>query len=1314
MAPRSFPRRDVATSSRRSRRSRPARTSPTRPSPMTAEPLERRLLLAADGLDARQTAALLRGVATLADQLAFVQDTGVLAERAVGLEQPIGTLVAVGDELRTGLVDPLRGLLVGDMSVAEVEQAFRDAALVDDAAANFLSISSVSTATEGATLWIEVTLAGRRDLPRYTLDVGQSPSSIAGSESLGDRGLRLGTLEADVAVGFTGGLAFGIDRTPGLAAEQAVSIKIGDAVRVFASGSHTVAGGNPLVDVAASFGAVRLGPAKVDVAFDIAAELSLTTGDVPVALGTLVAADPGSLLAMAAAADSVFDVSIPFTLAVGGFEETGDPLTLGLAAADLFHAADEPTGLDFVFPTLTPLDGTSGFSFAQFGDVSSSDLAAFVGALRQIVPELLGAFELPVVELPLRDLFTATASIDTLVEAIRGPGGLPAYDTIDDLVDRLGAILGTGGTPLPAAQSAIRWNAAAHGLEFTLPLEYDAAPVSRSFDAAGLLPAGLPIDVAGRGTATFDLDAGLAISGGILASSAPGLPNRTLDPSSLLADVLADFDADALIAGDDFVVTLRDGSQIGIDLNPVLDANADGIFDAGLTFGTIRDAITKAGAGKLTAGFTGGRFTLADTTTGGTPFSVRRGEHGDEVSLAALTLGLAVAPTDTGVLEGVSLAVSSIQDRVYLSSGVVTSAGGAPGAAMITLDVTLDGGAAIGPLSLSVYEGIAAVSAALTVSLAHPGADADGRITLQEIAEAGGPGQVVTHSVAAPAADGVFQLKPTPTALEAAFEIGTYESAPLVTRPVSATVPYFFLEPIGTAASTWEFVVSPSEKLRQMIDGLPGLSMADLPDMFELFVGELETLSFWNVDIPLVGLSLGDLFAFRDVVLAFPDLDIGGLLGLPDFGGGDGSSFTWPALSFGSFGDGFLDEFTLRLPTLDGLDIDLFSLRSLSWDLEALMTEWEGWTHGDLDFDLDFLGRLRNWGIAAGAAFDPVFELPDVDFGSLPDALGGLVDFLSGLSFRVGDIDVSFGLGGFGSLLDAAFDLAFPDIDFPGLDLTVTQVSTAGLGGRLLFDLVVDIDWRRTIDFTALDLDVGGLPIPLTLEGDGDLVLALGGSFGTRLGWDLATSTPVFDLERTTVDVTAAIASTAAAATPGFILEAAIGGMSAIAIGGDGAGQRRATLTLSDPRDADPSDGLTPARFAYGLDAASGAMKAEAFATLAADLPLYVAGLEHLGSITLAGTLDTTATPPFDVDYAYVPEYRPAGGDRGGEPYYGSIGDILAAATFNPEFWKELICQFTTTLTNGVANDFLGRLPFLGSFGFFTGDTPKVTFFEDI
>jgi hypothetical protein len=176
------------------------------------------VLAAAASLDATQTAALLRGIEVFTLELRGVQESDVLGEPAVALGQPLGTLIHVGDEFRHGLAAPLAPLLAGfagSKTAAEIETALQDAARADNASGDAFSFTRVASSivpTDGRdVLWFDLDVAIDKPLPRYQLDLGQRPSAIEGAESLLDRGLRLGTLEADVTAAVAGRVPFGVD-----------------------------------------------------------------------------------------------------------------------------------------------------------------------------------------------------------------------------------------------------------------------------------------------------------------------------------------------------------------------------------------------------------------------------------------------------------------------------------------------------------------------------------------------------------------------------------------------------------------------------------------------------------------------------------------------------------------------------------------------------------------------------------------------------------------------------------------------------------------------------------------------------------------------------------------------------------------------------------------------------------------------------------------------------------------------------------------------------------------------------------------------
>ena len=82
----------------------------------------------------------------------------------------------------------------------------------------------------------------------------------------------------------------------------------------------------------------------------------------------------------------------------------------------------------------------------------------------------------------------------------------------------------------------------------------------------------------------------------------------------------------------------------------------------------------------------------------------------------------------------------------------------------------------------------------------------------------------------------------------------------------------------------------------------------------------------------------------------------------------------------------------------------------------------------------------------------------------------------------------------------------------------------AGPTGQILFDIEIDFAGvKRSFDFSALDIEVGGDTLPLAITGTGQLQYAFGGTFTTRIGWDFTTHSPILVAEATQADLTAAI-----------------------------------------------------------------------------------------------------------------------------------------------------------------------------------------------
>ncbi|MFM8415518.1 MAG: hypothetical protein ACKOCX_12435, partial [Planctomycetota bacterium] len=1297
-------------------------------------------MLAVDTLTPAQAWALLRGVEVFTEQVSAMQLQGALAEQAVGIAQPIGTIFSVGDELRRHVAEPLAADLRG-------VQGALTPALVQAAIDALSPVAAVAIRDPGdGTLWFDVDLAGGRELIDFALDVGQRPSEIPGQRTLYDQGLRLAPLEVDVTAGYAGRVSFGIDRNASLTAEQAVVIDV-DSLRVFARASHT--GATALADLDASFGSLRLGPADVDVDFDVAAAIDLVGG--VKRLGELLGVPAAESFSVLPAVDSRFQVSIPFTLGVGGFTDTGTELRVGIGATGFFHEASDvaPLGLSLLKDadpgpaknwqpgSLSPVEGGSftapgEFGLAPFGGVSATDLGSYLVELERIAPSLLAGLEVPLVGRTAGELFDIGSRVSDFVAGLRTPEGEFRFETADDLVDELARFFqARDGSPRNRSAFDLKWSMAAQGLQFRVPLEF-LADTSLVFDAGtfrGALPAVVPIDVTGRGTAALELDATtLALVGGVTSRDAAGLPDRRVTLDTSVADALRDLDLPDLLPGAaEFSFDLRDGTRIDVNLDAVLPAwRRDGARMRDVT-----QFFNGVAPGRLSVDLVDGALRFTDLTTGGNLFKVIFGEEqsvvesavgGDpltttRLSLAALAFGLAVAPSAGDVLEGVSLEFSALRDRLYFKPQ-------AEGQVTITLDADVAAAISMGTLAVGTHPldaGAAAIRSVVGVvpSLGTAVAAADGRITLAELEDAGAA--AVNLAVAPVSQAGVLQFD-VPAALvgDLGIDVAAYRSAPLedlaAVMAATATVPYLSLAPLA-AGSTWSFDVLPSEKLAELATGLGDVSLADLEGMLGELVAQLGRIGFWNVKLPGIDASLGDLFPVVDALDCLGGFDVAAL-GVPTIQNG---TVTWPTESFGGRATGFLqslaDAGTGFANGSDAVKAAGMRLESLSWELEALLVEIPNHAPGDPAADLDLLQRIRNLSVATGAE---VAALP-VDFGSLKASFQELPTFLDGLKFNLESFadrlaaaltcGLTLAAGGGGGTggggtgggstggggTGGGAPPSVPRVTVVPLRGSGNGGGVAGPTGRLLFGLEIDFAGvKRAFDFSSLDLSVGGASLPFTVEGTGQLQFAFGGTFTTQIGWDFATDAPILVAAETRADLTASIESVN---QTGFTLTASLGGLADISVGTT---QTPATIRLTAAADAAPG---TPASFSL---AGGGAPEVHAF--FEAVLPLFASSIVAdgpLGTATLTATFEQPAPPPAAPPGQQTPPTFDVSADF--NPDDIDIEALFADLSFNPDLWKELICGFMTDLTNDLVAKALGALPLVGDVDF-----SGVSFFTDV
>ncbi|MBM4010611.1 MAG: hypothetical protein FJ286_04415, partial [Planctomycetes bacterium] len=635
----------------------------------------------------------------------------------------------------------------------------------------------------------------------------------------------------------------------------------------------------------------------------------------------------------------------------------------------------------------------------------------------------------------------------------------------------------------------------------------------------------------------------------------------------------------------DLVFALRDGSSFGIDLSSL--ALGTGGSAGTATVADLLSLVNSAprASGRLSLALSGSTLVATDLTspasaaatfsisTPALSLAVGGTSTATQSSLALIVLGLVVAPTTGGTLTGSSLESASSRDRIYLSADSTATIS-------IKLDASLEGGAALGPLSLTVECGKAQGTAGVAVDFVDPGTGtaADGRIYLSEMG--GGTADFIDLTVASPTLDGIFQLQVPSAQWATNLGISTADyrdycsGIPLTTLP-GTNVPYLDLSLFNDPAkeNDWSFSITASPRLGDIFGGLSDFSLGDLPGMLDLFAGYLQNSGLWTFEIPWAGVTLGEIFKLPDLFDSLPTFDLGDLLGRRSSEGD-----LWPNFSFGSLGQSLLDGFDPALPAL--ADLDIFGrLQRLVWSLDDLLVEWEGWTPGSPDVDLDFLGRLRGWFAEAALVFPDLFSHPDFDWrtvamGGGPGSPGGsfLLEFGRLLSLPrfawasdPGALDLNFtwlnvadtsgfsfpGLdfGGLDTLRlmflpEAEGGFQPPSISLPGgfsLDLNPSLVDLSPGVKGLVFDVVITlVDATYAVDLASID--VGGIPIDVTTAGT--LSFVFDGTISGRFGINLDTKSVFFDADASQVSLAAEVDD-----GDGLVLGASLGGLAGISLG---------------------------------------------------------------------------------------------------------------------------------------------------------------------
>lgn len=1303
-----FPMRKRRRSLRSNKKNRICRQDMCRRPQVGFEPLEQRIVLSVDPssvlLSAAQVDALSSGLTSLAQRLTEAQAADMLASSAAGIGQPLGTLISFGDELRTSLTDPLASALSGSLDVAGIETVIQGAV----SSADFLSgvtvtASSATNASGQDVLWIGLNITGSETLPDFELDLGQAGIDGA-SGLLLDQGLAVGSVAVDLETTLEADFSIGVTLAAGLSTNEMICVK-SDSIKVGAEANFSA--GAAITGVDAQFGAVRLGAAvgaSVTGSLGIGVNVDLQEGsDGCLSLGALNTGTVGDIFTQTDVSTE-FNVTIPFELDIAGFDEFGHDLEINIGSSDLLDASQ----IQMTLPTIN-ISGTP-FNFEKLGDFSINDISAFLDDLGTWIPDIGSGFELPLIDSDISNLFGDSIGInfDSLFDSLKTPEGEWSFTTIQELddffIDNFTASIG------------LSWSPSIDAIEWTLPLSYTFTE-SLGFESDELIPDNLPLSVAAVGEARFTLSADLSVTAGVAVTSSANV--SPVENATLLSELNGGvgLTSGMLVTGDDLQFNLRDGTVVGVDLDSLGVANGTA---------TVGDLLTLVNddpdaSGNLTLAMDASAFVATDLTTpisdtstfsvAGPSVDVSIGNTTSvETSLAPIALGLLVPMTAENTIQGSSLESFSPRDRLYIQEGALSS---------LTLDVEadLEGGAALGPLSLSVYCGTAEGNAAVSMSLIDPGAGAadDGRIYLSEMDA--GVASLFDYTVATPTLDGIFQLRVTPTELETALNIdfGDYVDycgvTTLSTVPDTSLVPYLELD-ADVGSEGWSFSIEPSQKLASVLAGLGELSLDDLPSMLTSFRSYLEGSGLWEFEIPWLDVSFGEIFEFADIFAGMPDFDLGELLGRPTYSEVD-DTVQWPDFSFGDLGTDFLNAMELALPDLSGLGC-FPDLQRLSWGLDDLIVEWEGWTPGDATSDLDFLGRLRAWfsqavlilpgilpevpifsanGKDFGLQFGRLLSLPQFTWNNDPSAFNASLN-LTWLT-ALDPSDLSFSGLDFGGLASLGFEFGqlfvpqasggyLPDgISLPaGFSVSLTpSLTTLDLGGQALaLDLsvtLVDAEYQKSLD--SIDISTG---VALDVTASGDLTMFFTGSMQGRVLVDLATGSIAFDSSASSVNLDASIDAGA-----GFIMTANFGGLAGVSLGN---ATNKAWVRLSDGS----VDGAGPAPAATFSVTGDGTPSATA--VFEAFLPVYA---DLLGSEVYAGAMDLEASLVLDpsTDFSLNFSYDGSGTDNGEGGEYTSIIDVLShpGAFFSIDGWIDGAAQLVGLMRTTLASDLVSGLPLI-------------------
>jgi len=900
----------------------------------------------------------------------------------LGLSQSAPSIINIGQRIQDDLVDPLSDVIDsaiedGLTSLDDFADRLNDASLQAQSALNNAIARLEQMANGREVMWFELDVASSATLLDYALDFGQTPDAET-SSNLYDQGLRLtGDVDADIEVGVGGTLRVGVDLNEDTPFHQAVLIDM-QGWEVSLSADAVVE------DLSASFGVLDMAPTDAALSLDVIVPLTLVVGtDSYMDLGKFNTESIETIFQYEGPQPGEIDdspdieLTIPFDLQLLGFDEDTASLEVRIVSDDAFS----PDSYEIEWPVLR-INGEP-FDFNKFRDITVDDLGTFLNEFERLMPDWFDELEVPGLGHQVGEIVNFAQKVNDFVEQFRNDDGSWNFNGVQEFIERLEQALTPGDAPV-VASAELRWSETADALEWDFEW-HESFAESVAADVEQMTDGILPFNVQADGSATVSGDVTVQGTIGVALTSDANMV--TLTPESKLTDLNSGFGLTSrglLENHADISFSLSDGSTLEYDLNDITGLGNTATIADLINLLNSDDGL--GGQSRLTASLVENRLVIRDNTTGGATFAVTAPsvtvtttpdwadpESTDfdfdytSVSVAPLVLGLwgATALSDADgkpVITSNTLASISPLDRIYFQESDPST----PFVQVeVQSDASINGGAALGPLSLSLVDGELRSQAQWDLDIVDTGIGADdGRLFLSEWFAADSVLDAFEQDFVAPTVDGVFQFKVTPDEYASAYGIDNslYSRSPIDdhqnTAGFSQEVPYLYL----SLDENGELATGASDKLQAVLDGgFRGLSLADLPEILNYLFQSLSQTEFWNLDLPLINKSLGDLLG------EVPDLGSYYDSGLPlqNTAVTDAvAAVDWAAAGESALGSRF-DEL-----------VNQFNDLATDWANERPAANTQGW-------DTGFLARVDEWLVHWGTAVSDLGATRD-EFGVYP------------------------------------------------------------------------------------------------------------------------------------------------------------------------------------------------------------------------------------------------------------------------------------------------------------------------------------------